>query len=108
MGAGRYPRLKDRNDLRKLLVTITCHKAVNQARRVRAQKRGRGNVRGESVFRRPDDSGSLGGIERILGNAPRPEFASMMVETCRGFLDRLGDDTLKIIALCKMEGDSNE
>ena len=108
MGAGRYPQLKDRNDLWKLLVTITCHKAVNQARKVRAQKRGGGHVRGESVFVRADDSASGGAIEQVMGEVPTPEFACIMFENCRGLLDRLEDDTLKIIALCKMEGDSIE
>jgi len=106
MAAGRYPQLKDRHDLWKLLVTITCHKAVNQARRVRAQKRGGGQVRGESVFRRPDDASSGGAIGQVMGEAPSPEFASMMFENCRELLDHLGDDTLKIIALCRMEGDT--
>ncbi len=48
--AGRYPQLADREDLWHLLVTITSHKAIKQARRQRAQKRGGGIVRGDSAF----------------------------------------------------------
>ena len=54
------------------------------------------------------DSSAAGLIGEVMGEVPSPEFAYMMVENCRELLDRLGDDTLKIIALCKMEGDSNE
>jgi hypothetical protein len=85
MAAGRYPQLKDRSDLWRLLVTITCHKAVQQARRVRAQKRGGGHVRGESVFVRADDSGSAGVIEQVMGATPTPEFARMMFENAGSF-----------------------
>ena len=40
MAAGRYPQLRDRDDLWKLLVTYTVHKVSKQFRRQRAQKRG--------------------------------------------------------------------
>ena len=43
-----------------------------------------------------------------MGEAPTPGFARMMFENCRDLLDRLEDDTLKIIALCRMEGDTVE
>ena len=61
-------------------------------------------MRGESVFRRTPDSGSLGAIEQVMGEAPTPEFAQMMFESCREMLDQLDDDTLKIIALCEAAG----
>lgn len=50
--AGRFPRLEDRDDLWRLLVTITARKALAQRRRQRTKKRGAGRVRGESAFMR--------------------------------------------------------
>jgi hypothetical protein len=77
MSDGRYPRLKDGDDLWKLLVTITCHKAASQARRVRARKRGGGHVRGESVFevssRHPSSEASqIGTLSRNRSGPPLP------------------------------------
>lgn len=106
--AGRFPRLEDREDLWKLLVTITCHKAVKQARRQRAQKRGGGYVRGNSAFVKAGADEPVGGIDQVLGHQPTPDFACMMADTCSVLLKRLGDDALRAIALHKMEGYSNE
>lgn len=109
----RFPRLNDRHDLWKLLVTITARKAVAQRRRLHAQKRGGGDVRGESVFVRSDgragsDAEKEAGIAKILGEEPTPEFACQVAETCGRLLDRLGSEELKRVALYKMEGYSNE
>ena len=50
--AGRFPKLDDRDDLWKLLVTITSRKVFAHQRHARRQRRGGGVVRGESVFGR--------------------------------------------------------
>lgn len=103
---GRFPKLDDRDDLWKLLVTITARKVFKQRRRQYAQKRGAGAVRGESVFAGGlADSGAMG-IGQILGKEPTPELALMTAETCQKMLDELGDDTLKAIARLKLEGNS--
>jgi len=107
VGDGRYPQLHDRHDLWRLLVTLTVHKSVDQARAVRARKRGAGRVRGESAFV-SDDSSSRVGIEQVMGREPTPAFAAMVAENCTALLEALGDETLKKVALCKMEGYSNE
>lgn len=49
-GEGRFPQLSDRNDLWKLLLVITRQKAVDQMRREMREKRGGGEVRGDSIF----------------------------------------------------------
>jgi len=109
----RFPRLNDRQDLWRLLVTITARKAVAQRRRLQAQKRGGGDVRGESVFVRSEEllggnDDKEGGIGKVLGEEPTPEFACQVAETCTELLDRLDDEELKTIALFKMEGYSNQ
>src|SRR6516165_3804153 len=45
---GRFPQLADRNDLWRLLVTITARKAIHLARDERSQKRG-GVVRDQAA-----------------------------------------------------------
>lgn len=105
---GRFPRLNDRHDLWKLLVTITCRKAIAQIKSATAQKRGGGHVRGESIFRNSTASEATGGIGQVLGDEPTPELAAMVAETCGDMLEKLGDDTLRQIALMKMEGYSND
>src|SRR3954452_8298502 len=54
--AGRFPQLSDRDDLWRLLVTLTERKAYNLVRDEHRQKRGSGAVQCESALSRPDDS----------------------------------------------------
>ncbi len=106
---GRFPKLNDRHDLWKLLVTITCRKAIGQIKSATAQKRGGGQVRGESIFQKAGESDSgTGGIGQVLGEQPTPELAAMVAETCDHLLDQLDDQMLREIATLKMEGYSNE
>jgi DNA-directed RNA polymerase specialized sigma24 family protein len=103
---GRYPRLDDRDDLWRLLVIITERKALDQAQRERRQKRGGGKVAG---MRGPDGSGHPG-LEptRVADATPTPEFAAMVADECQSLLARLRDDSLRQVALLRMEGYTNE
>ena len=103
--AGRFPRLADRHDLWRLLVTLTERKAYNLVRDERRQKRGGGAVLGEAGLLRPDDS-SPEGLNQFAGREPTPEFAAEVAEECRLLLDRLGNAELQTIAVWKMEGDT--
>ncbi|MBI3465417.1 MAG: sigma-70 family RNA polymerase sigma factor [Planctomycetes bacterium] len=105
--AGRFPRLEDRHDLWKLLVTITARKALGQIKRAHTKKRGSGKVRGESVFLAVEDSVGVGGIEQVMGREPTPEFAAQVGEQFEVLLDSLADETLRRIVLLKMQGYSN-
>jgi DNA-directed RNA polymerase specialized sigma24 family protein len=106
---GRYPHLTDRDNLWHLLVTITARKALQLRRRERRQKRGGGNVRGDSAFQfGTDDSAEEGDIEQIIGTTPTPEFAAQTAEEYQRLLARLTDPSLRSIAVWKMEGYSNE
>jgi DNA-directed RNA polymerase specialized sigma24 family protein len=101
--AGRFPQLSDRDDLWRLLFTLTERKAFNLVRDQRRQKRSGGVVRGESGLHRPDDSAAAG-LEQVAGREPTPEFAAQVAEECRCLLDRLDDAELRAIAVWKMEG----
>ncbi len=106
--AGRFPELRDRTNLWPLLVTITARKALNQLKRQHAQKRGGGAVRGESVFISGGDNDAWSGIESVVQDQPTPEFAAEVAEQCEQMLTALGDETLRRIALLKLEGYTNQ
>ncbi|HTM52946.1 MAG TPA: ECF-type sigma factor [Pirellulales bacterium] len=104
----RFPRLDDRFDLWKVLVTITTRKATAQRRRHFADKRGGGGVRGESVFAgAAGDSQPRAGIDAMAHDEPTPELAAMLAEDCAGLLARL-DERQRPIALLKMENYTNQ
>jgi DNA-directed RNA polymerase specialized sigma24 family protein len=104
---GRFPRVTDRDDLWRLLVTITARKALDVLAREGRLKHGGGRLRGESALLDLAEPGN-GGIEEVVGNEPTPEFAAEVAEECQRLLDKLGDDELRSIAVWKMEGDTNE
>ena len=93
---GRFPRLDDRDDLWRVLVTLTVRKAQHQVRDQQRQKRGGGAVRGESALVGADDSGA--GLGQFAGDEPTPAFAAEVADECERLLDRLGDAQLRQIA----------
>jgi DNA-directed RNA polymerase specialized sigma24 family protein len=104
---GRFPQLHDRNDLWKLLVVITERKALTQVRDQRRHRRGGGQVQGESALAGATSSAAAG-LDNVAGREPTPAFAAQVAEECQVLLDLLGDETLRRIAVARMEGDTNE
>jgi len=108
---GKFPQLADRDDLWRLLVVITARKAMAQANRQGRKKRGGGRVVEEAVLfgqNLDGGDGSLAGLEQIAARGPSPEFAAMMAEECRKLLDALDDDSLRQVAVSRMEGYNND
>jgi DNA-directed RNA polymerase specialized sigma24 family protein len=99
---GRFPQLESRDDLWQILVVLTARKAMDLLAYERRQKRGGGQVRGESAFGDVDEAG----IEQIVGDEPDPEFAAQVSEECGRLLGQL-DAELRVIALGKLEGYTN-
>ena len=106
--AGRFPRLDDRDDLWQVLVMITARKAVNQMKHQARQKRGGGNVRGESALYSPDSPEDRAAIDQVVGSSPTPEFAADVSEQVENLLIQLDDEVLRRVALAKMEGYTND
>jgi DNA-directed RNA polymerase specialized sigma24 family protein len=105
---GRFPQLGDRNDLWRLLVTIAARKAAAEWKRHLAQRRGGGLVRGESAFQRCDKTPGPAGIDQVLGREPTPELAAAVSEQLARLLTILDDDSLRQIAVAKLEGYTNQ
>jgi DNA-directed RNA polymerase specialized sigma24 family protein len=99
---GQFPQLTDRDELWRLLVTITARKALNLRRDEGRQKRGGGNLlslserRSEALF------------EQILDRKPTPAFAALVADESRRLLESLGDEQLRTVAVCKLEGHTND
>jgi len=90
-----------------LLVTITARKAVDQVERQCRKKRGGGRVRSETALAGSESEAGGTGLDQVVGREPTPEFAAMMADECRRLLAALGDETLRQIALLRMEGYSD-
>lgn len=102
---GNYPRLDNREDLWRMLCSITMNKAASRIREQLNQRRGGGKVRGDSVFK----DASCGRFEEVaIDAAPSPEIAALMIEQMTFLLDRLGDDQLRVVAKLKMQGLTDE
>jgi len=101
---GRFPDVRNSDDLWRLLATITIRKAAAQVRSEKRRKRGEGEVRGDSVFLGGADGSDAVGFDGTEGADPTPELVAMMSENCRALLDRLDDSTLRTVAICKLQG----
>ena len=105
---GRFPQLSDRDNLWRLLVTITGRKALDQAERQRRLKRGGGRLKSEADLMGGRVDGKAIALEHFIGEEPTPEFAAMVAEEYRNRLESLKDDALCQIATWKLEGYTNE
>ncbi len=101
LARGRLDRLRDRDDLWRLLVIVTARKVGTQVERRRARKRGGGFQRVDPARASGD---SIGGLDQLPDHDPTPEFAALMAEQYHRLLDRLGDDQLRQIAVWRLEG----
>lgn len=106
--AGRFPQLGGRDDLWRLLVSLTARKAINQRKHAARLKRGGGRVLDEAALAAPGDDEAGSGLAAVVGDEPTPEFAAMVAEEYQRLLEILGDDALRQIALWKLEGETND
>jgi DNA-directed RNA polymerase specialized sigma24 family protein len=104
-GRGQFPQLSDREDLWRLLATITVRKALDSIRRQTRQKRGGGRVLGESAMLMGDDPTNEA-LTEVLSKEPRPEEIAQFADDYRCFLAKLQDPVLLSIALSRLEGQS--
>jgi DNA-directed RNA polymerase specialized sigma24 family protein len=107
MARGRFPDLADRDDLWRLLVTITARKASDQNRWESQQKRGGGRVLRESDLVAGSDP-EADRLAQVIGAEPSPEFVVLVADECARRLQGLPDESLRQVALLKMEGYRNE
>lgn len=102
---GRFPLLHNRHDLWPLLVKITARKALDQKRHILADKRGGGNVRGNSAILPTDADG--GWYDALIDAELGPDDLVALSEQCHRLMDRLPDDRMRSIARLRLEGYTN-
>jgi DNA-directed RNA polymerase specialized sigma24 family protein len=92
--AGRFPRLADRNDLWRLLLTITLHRARNLARYETQDRRDRRRtVSAGDLFDLPDAD-----LDRLAGDEPDPALAAEVADELGHLMDLLPGDDLRAVA----------
>jgi RNA polymerase sigma factor (sigma-70 family) len=104
---GHFPDLKDRDGLWALLVVLTARKAADLLRDHHRQKRGGGQVHGDSAVRLAEDDSSPGGFDNLASDDPTPDEAALLAEEVETLLARLCDPQLRQLAVWKLEGYTN-
>lgn len=102
--AGRFSGVKNRHELWWMLLAMTKQKVQKQQIRESAACRGAGEVRVETEVASDPDSGRPFELASIADDAPTPETLVQVEEQWQLLLSRLPDDTLRKIALWRIEG----
>ena len=100
---GRFPDLSGRDDLWRLLLTMSARKIVDKRRHDRRQRRGAG----ADVRSIEQPGGEDEAVIQVIGNEPTPDMVLMMTESFEQLLSHLGVGQLRDLAVGKMEGYSN-
>ena len=91
--AGRFPRLADRHDLWRLLLTITLHHARNLARHETRDRRDSRRRLALDLFDLP-----AGDLARLGGEGPDPALAAEVADRLRHLLALLPEAELAVVA----------
>jgi DNA-directed RNA polymerase specialized sigma24 family protein len=94
--SGQFSKVKEQEDLWRILATITARKAIRQLRSHWKQSGERQRVNREND------------VKYLLSRNPSPEDEAMMIDQCQARLDSLGDPTLQKIACMRLEGFSTQ
>lgn len=94
---GAFSELANRDDLWRLLATMTIRKAMRQIRDQRAIKRGGGSLQRLSSE-----------LLQFESQCPSPEIIATMHDSVGHLLSLLADDELRRIVILRMEGHTNE
>lgn len=104
---GRFPELKDREGLWRLLIVITSRKVTHRHRYDQQQRRDIRRTLTDSVFSDRVDNSSANGLHQLPSREPTPEFTAAFAETCEALFDGLGDAKLQGVAALRLEGFSD-
>lgn len=107
---GRFARLDDRNDFWQVLVLLTDRKAKELLRRELADKRGAGDVRGESALYGNlggDRTASAGGLSNVAALEPTPESVDSIIGLLERSMLHVPSEDLRPLLLDKLMGYSD-
>jgi hypothetical protein len=100
--SGCYPLLRRRDDLWRLLVSITANKADDRVKHEQELRRDGEKVVSERALDGSADAQSHA-LAQPAGREPSPEFAALVAEQCRRLPQAHCDDTLSRVVLSRME-----
>ena len=101
--AGRFPILENREDLWRILMTITTRKAIKLAQYEGRLKRGGRKVLDEARMVAASME-SNGALDQIPSREPSPEMAALVVDECQRLFDVLPDESLRMVAQFRLDG----
>jgi DNA-directed RNA polymerase specialized sigma24 family protein len=101
---GRFDQISDRDELWRLLFTITAHKIVEKTRHAARQKRGGGQIRNEASLCQDGD----GKIDAIASDEPTPELLVEMDDEYRHLMEMLDEPSLQKAASLRLQSWTNE
>lgn len=106
---GTLGDINGRDELWRLLFCIAGRKANMYLRYQTRQKRGGGQVAGESVFLNGAVASSFseenrGGIDQVPDDGQSPQAVAQFTQDCQTMMDQLDDENLQTIALLRIEG----
>lgn len=101
---GQLVDLSDADELWKLMLTILFHKIADKGRHNRAQKRGGGQVRGNSIFIGTGSDVEQQAFVMIATDVPSPDLLVELEEERQQLFALLEDDELRHIAQRRLEG----
>jgi DNA-directed RNA polymerase specialized sigma24 family protein len=105
---GRLPRLENRTDLWRVLVTFTVRKVYRQFEHQHARKRDVQRLVTESGLQGADDSRCPPGVQNLPDRqATDPELQAQLNDTWERFLAALGDGPYRVTAELKLQGYRN-
>jgi len=119
---GQFNELERREQLWRLLMVITSRKAAAMMESNKRQKRGGGEVRGDSAVLgedeegptedddrvEPDSSIERDGFDKLPSDGAGPDIPAMVADETQSLLDSLPDSTAKRIVLLRLEGYTQE
>jgi RNA polymerase sigma factor (sigma-70 family) len=91
------------SELWQILITITKNKLIDRRRRQQAQKRGGGNVRGESIWAQAGEDSGLSEQQDTKQNMT-PDAQVELLETTELLFQRLEDDKTREVARLLLAG----
>jgi RNA polymerase sigma factor (sigma-70 family) len=101
---GRFPDLRDRDNLWKLLVVIASRKVSRIINYDQTQKQGAGRLVNETALRNATDVG----LDEIVSHELTPEFVAQLTEEYERLIDSLESESQRAVAAYKLEGYTND
>ena len=99
----KFPQLRNREDLWRLLSTMTKRKTASLVKQERTMKRSGGHSQNMTQRRR------LSGDEPVVVDpGPAPDLRAVLEDQCQRLLRALGNAQLRSVAIWKMEGFKDE